>query len=72
MNFPSIIVALVIAVLAILAACYSFKNGSSCKNCSGNCGACGHGCGTTEKTNYQMAAAERSAAALSIPVLYGK
>lgn len=53
MNFPSIIVALVIAVLAILAACYSFKNGSSCKNCGGNCGgncgACGHSCGTAEK-----------------------
>lgn len=50
MNFPSIIVALVIAVLAVLAMGYSLKNGSSCKNCSGNCGACGYGCGTTEKT----------------------
>ncbi|MST68543.1 FeoB-associated Cys-rich membrane protein [Clostridiales Family XIII bacterium RF-744-FAT-WT-3] len=50
MNFPSIIVALVIAVLAVLAMGYSLKNGSSCKNCGGNCSSCGHSCGTTEKT----------------------
>ena len=37
MNLPSIIVVLVIAVLAILAMRYSLKNGSSCKNCGGNC-----------------------------------
>ena len=49
MNLPSIIVALVIAVLAFLAARYSLKNGSSCKNCGGNCSSCGHSCGTAEK-----------------------
>lgn len=53
MNLPSIIVALVIAVLAVLAARYSLKNGSSCKNCGGNCGSCGHSCGTAEKGGYE-------------------
>ena len=44
MNLVSIILALAIAVLFVLAVRRILRNGSSCEACKGHCGACGSAC----------------------------